>query len=134
MFKFDDLLIEFDSHVDSRGTLAVIEFEKIPFIPKRFFTISKVPKNIIRGEHGHKTCEQFLIVASGSLDITLYRAGEMVEYSLNSPNLGLYIPAMTWGVQQNQSIDMVLNVFASEAYNPNEYIQDFDEFERLTYG
>lgn len=133
MLEFDDLLIELDCHVDSRGTLTVLEIEKIPFVPRRYFTVSKVPKNAIRGEHGHKTCEQFLIVASGSLDVTLYRAGILVEYSLNSPNLGLYIPAMTWGVQQNPSSDMVLNVFASEPYNPDEYIRDFDEFERLTH-
>ena len=134
MLQFDDLLVELDCHVDSRGTLTVLEIEKrIPFVPKRYFTVSKVPRNAIRGEHGHRTCEQFLIVASGSLDVTLYRAGVSVEYRLDSSFMGLHIPAMTWGVQQNPSSDMVLNVFASESYDPEEYIRDFDEFERITW-
>jgi WxcM-like, C-terminal len=53
------------------------------------------------------------------------------EVLLDRPNLGLYIPPMIWGVQHNYSADAVLLVFASDYYDPADYIRDYNEFLRL---
>ena len=53
------------------------------------------------------------------------------EFLLDRPNLGLYLPAMTWGVQYKYSGDAVQLVFASHFYDPEDYIRDYGEFEAL---
>lgn len=54
------------------------------------------------------------------------------EFQLASPNQGLYLPPMTWGVQYQYSNDAVLLVFASEYYDPDDYIRDYQEFKRYS--
>jgi acetyltransferase-like isoleucine patch superfamily enzyme len=45
---------------DLRGSLTVGEYEReVPFTPKRFFLVFDVPTREVRGEHAHKTCDQF---------------------------------------------------------------------------
>ena len=53
------------------------------------------------------------------------------ELTLDRVNLGVYMPAMIWGMQQAFSSDAMLLVFASEYYDPNDYIQSYDEFRTL---
>ena len=53
------------------------------------------------------------------------------EIELNSPNVGLYIPPMIWGVQHKYTNDAVLLVFASHIYDPKDYIRDFNEFVKI---
>jgi hypothetical protein len=50
------------------------------------------------------------------------------EILLDAPNLGIYIPPMIWAVQYRYSADAMLLVFASEPYEPSDYIRDYDEF------
>ena len=47
---------------------------------------------------------------------------------LDSPDVGVYLPPMTWGIQYKYSSDAVLLVFASHYYAANDYIRDYDEF------
>ncbi len=53
------------------------------------------------------------------------------EIRLDNPGVGLLIPPMVWGIQYRFSADAVLAVFASHAYESNEYVRDYDEFLRL---
>ena len=50
------------------------------------------------------------------------------EFDLNGPDLGLYLPPMTWGIQYKYSPDAVLLVFASHAYDATDYLRDYQEF------
>ena len=50
------------------------------------------------------------------------------RYGLDRPNIGLFVPAMIWCIQYKYSADAVLLVFATESYNPDDYIRDYDEF------
>jgi len=50
------------------------------------------------------------------------------EVRLESPATGLYLPAMTWATQFRYSADAVLLVLASDLYDPDDYIRDYDEF------
>ena len=54
------------------------------------------------------------------------------EFVLDRPTLGLYLPPMTWGVQYRYSPDAVLLVLASEHYEPQDYIRDYEEFLRAS--
>lgn len=50
------------------------------------------------------------------------------EFVLDSNSRGLYLPPMTWGIQYRYSADAVLLVFASDFYDPADYIRDYSDF------
>jgi UDP-2-acetamido-3-amino-2,3-dideoxy-glucuronate N-acetyltransferase len=117
---------------DMRGRLSVGEFDRsIPFAPKRYFLVFDVPSREIRGEHAHRTCQQFLVCVKGSCMVVVDDGKRRREFLLDSPNLGVYLPAMIWGTQYKYTSDAVLLVFASEYYDPDDYIRDYNEFEAL---
>lgn len=120
---------------DARGNLTVGEFERhIPFSPKRYFMVYQVPLIDSRGEHAHRKCHQFLICARGRITVVGDDGAHRGEHVLDRPNLGFYMPPMTWGAQYNYSPDAVLLVFASHYYDAADYIRDYDEFLSLARG
>lgn len=117
---------------DLRGNLSVGEFEReIPFKPSRYFLVFNVPTAETRGEHAHLRCQQFLIAVTGSVNVVADDGQVREEFVLNQPYRGLYLPAMTWGIQYRYSVDAVLLVFASDYYDPSDYIRDYGDFLRL---
>jgi UDP-2-acetamido-3-amino-2,3-dideoxy-glucuronate N-acetyltransferase len=117
---------------DMRGNLSVGEFERsVPFTPKRYFLVFNVPSVETRGEHAHRQCKQFLVCVKGSCSVVADDGQSREEFLLDKPNLGLYLPPMTWGIQYRYSADAVLLVFASEYYEKDDYIRDYAEFMKL---
>jgi acetyltransferase-like isoleucine patch superfamily enzyme/dTDP-4-dehydrorhamnose 3,5-epimerase-like enzyme len=114
---------------DMRGSLLVGEFERhIPFVPKRYFMVFDVPSRETRGEHAHRVCQQFLVCVRGSCAAVVDDGRSRMELSLDTPQRGLYLPPMVWGVQYKYSEDAVLLVFASEHYDPDDYIRKYSDF------
>jgi UDP-2-acetamido-3-amino-2,3-dideoxy-glucuronate N-acetyltransferase len=114
---------------DLRGTLSVGEFEReIPFIPRRYFMVYGVPTAETRGEHAHKRCHQFLIAIKGSVHVVADDGTNREEIVLDRLDVGLYLPPMTWGIQYRYSTDAVLLVFASDYYEADDYIRDYNDF------
>lgn len=114
---------------DPRGSLSVGEFSKsIPFEAKRYFIVFDVPSSEVRGEHAHRECHQFLLCVKGSCSVIVDNGNGRQEFVLDKPNIGAYLPPMTWGVQFNYSSDAVLLVFASHYYDNEDYIRNYDEF------
>lgn len=117
---------------DMRGSLSVGEFDRsVPFLPKRYFLVFDVPSREIRGEHAHRSCHQFLVCMKGSCMVVADDGKHRREFLLDRPNLGIYLPPMIWGIQYKYSSDAVLLVFASDYYDPDDYIRDYGEFEAL---
>ena len=52
------------------------------------------------------------------------------EILRNRDSLGLYLPPKIWAAQFDYSADAALLVLASHAYDPRDYIRDYDEFLR----
>lgn len=114
---------------DMRGSLSVGEWGgDIPFQPKRYFLVFDVPSAEVRGEHAHRTCHQFLVCAKGRLAVVADDGARREEFRLDSSEIGVYLPPMVWGIQYRYSPDAVLLVFASELYDPADYIRSYDEF------
>ncbi len=114
---------------DMRGDLSVGEFPRdIPFEPKRYFLVFNVPSEKTRGEHAHHVCHQFLICVKGSCAVVVDDGESRCELLLDSPDKGLYLPPMTWGIQYKYSSDAVLLVFASHLYEAEDYIRNYVEF------
>ncbi len=120
---------------DLRGSLTVGEFDRqVPFTPKRYFMVFGVPSREIRGEHAHHQCHQFLICVRGSCAVMADDGHNRVEVLLDSPDRGIYLPPMTWGVQYKYSADAMLLVFASDYYDSADYIRDHADFMKLAGG
>ena len=130
--NLDKLIYTLPRIQDPRGSLSVGEFGRsIPFEAKRYFIVFDVPSNELRGEHAHRECHQFLLCVKGSCSVITDDGETRNEFVLDKPNVGAYLPPMTWGVQYNYSSDAVLLVFASHYYDDADYIRDYDEFLRL---
>jgi serine acetyltransferase/dTDP-4-dehydrorhamnose 3,5-epimerase-like enzyme len=114
---------------DIRGDLSVGEFPlDIPFVPSRYFLVYNVPSEKTRGEHAHHRCKQFLICVKGSCAVVADDGQSRTEVLLDSPDLGIYLPPLTWGTQYKYSSDAVLLVFASDSYDAADYIRDYESF------
>jgi dTDP-4-dehydrorhamnose 3,5-epimerase-like enzyme len=114
---------------DSRGRLAAGEFGRdIPFLPKRYFMVFDVPGAQVRGEHAHRRCAQFLVCVRGSVSVVVDDGLASEQIELGEPSQGLLIPPMIWAAQREYSGDAILLVFASEHYDADEYIRDYEEF------
>ena len=125
-------LHQFHRVIDIRGSLTVGEFDKqIPFTPKRYFLVFDVPSKETRGEHAHHQCHQFLICVKGSCSVVADDGNNRQEFTLGSPDVGIYLPPMIWGIQYKYSPDAVLLVFASHYYDNSDYIRNYTEFRKL---
>src|SRR5713226_1562986 len=114
---------------DLRGNLTAREIgDGLPFPPKRYFVVFGVPSKEVRGEHAHRTLHQLLICLTGSVSIVADDGRNRQEFQLDSPELALYIPPMVWAVQYRYTPSAALLVLASDPYDSQEYIRDYDQF------
>jgi len=117
---------------DPRGSLSFAQYEEtLPFLPKRYFIIFDVAEGQTRGGHAHSTVHQLLVCVKGSCLVALDDGKVRDEIWLDRPELALYIPPRIWATQRHFSRDGVLMVLASEVYDPDEYIKDYEEFLRV---
>ena len=123
-------LLEFPKRGDERGHLVIVEGGiDIPFEIKRAFYIYGADKNVIRGQHANRNTEFVLINVAGTSKVKVKDGfGQEKVYNLDRPNIGIYLPTMTWKDMYDFSEDSVLLVLASEHYDASEYIVDYDEF------
>jgi acetyltransferase-like isoleucine patch superfamily enzyme/dTDP-4-dehydrorhamnose 3,5-epimerase-like enzyme len=118
--------------VDIRGSLTFAEYgDSLPFVPKRFFMVFDVPSKDVRGEHAHKKLHQFLLCVKGSCAVVVDDGKNREEILLNKPTIGLHVPPLVWGIQYKYTPDAVLLVFASDPYDADDYIRDYDLFLEL---
>ena len=121
----------FQPHGDERGQLiALEEFRDIPFRIKRVYFMYDTLEGVIRGYHAHKTLEQILVCIHGSCKIRLDNGKESKVVPLEKPYEGLYVPPGMWREMFDFSPDAVLLVFASELYDADDYIRNYDEFKK----
>lgn len=123
-------MLEFQQKGDERGHLVVVEGSKdIPFEIKRIFYIYGSDANVVRGQHANRKSEFVLINVAGSCKVkVLDGKGNEAVFILNRPHTGIYLPTMIWKDMYDFSEDSVLLVLASEHYDAEEYIRDYDRF------
>ena len=123
-------MLSFKQNGDERGHLVVIEGNKdIPFDIKRIFYIYGSDTRVVRGQHANRETEFVLVNVAGKSKVKVYDGkGNEAIFMLNRPHTGIYLPTMVWKDMYDFSEDSVLLVLASEAYNPNEYIRNYDEY------
>ena len=127
---FDCTMIELDKHHSNRkGNLTVVQNgETLPFDVKRVYYLYDVPGGEERGSHAHRDLSQLIIAASGSFTVTLDDGKCKRSFFLNRPYQGLYVKPGMWRDLVDFSSGAVCMVLASEFYDEEDYIYDYDEF------
>ena len=114
---------------DSRGALVVAESNKsIPFDIKRLYYIFDTKSDVPRGFHAHKQLHQVAFCLKGKCKMMMDNGKHKQEVWLDTPNKGLIIPPMIWHEMHDFSEDCILLVLASEHYDEDDYMRDYDEF------
>ena len=123
-------MLEFPQKGDERGHLVIVEGHKdVPFDIKRIFYIYGSDTDVVRGQHANLKSQFVLINVAGKSKVKVKDGlGNEAVFSLNRPHTGIYLPQMVWEDMYDFSEDSVLLVLASEHYDPDEYIRDYDEF------
>ncbi len=127
---FDCSMVVLDRHhSDRKGNLTVVENGvTLPFDVKRVYYLYDVPGGESRGAHAHKELEQLIIAASGSFRVTLDDGKMKRTFFLNRPYQGLYVKPGMWRDLEDFSSGAVCMVLASEVYQAEDYIRDYQEF------
>ena len=126
-------LVEFNKlGINNIGYISVSEnIDQVPFKVKRVFWTYFTPEDVVRGRHAHYETEQVLIAVAGRIIVNLELPdGEKQIYTLDRPNLGLYVPANCWHTMQYSHSSVQL-VFASTCYNEFDYIRDYEKFKEV---
>lgn len=125
----------FQPHGDKRGQLVALEeYKDIPFCIKRVYYMYDTVAGVVRGKHAHKTLEQILVCIHGSCKILLDDGREKKIVPLEKPYEGLYVPNNMWREMYDFSEDAVLMVLASDIYDEEDYIRDYDQFLSFVNG
>lgn len=120
-------VIKFKNISGKYGSLVPIESKRdIPFDIKRVYYITDVSSEVTRGFHSHKRLHQILICAKGSVKIRVKNPNEEEVYELNNNSKGLYIGPLIWREMFDFTEDSVLLVLASEYYDEDDYIRNYD--------
>ena len=120
--------------VNSRGGLGVLHFRELPFTPRRVYWLFDNPAGIERGWHAHKTLHQFIVCLSGSADVDIDDGNVRNTYRIQPMLDGLVVEPGHWRVLRNFAPHSLVLVMASDDYDPDDYIHDYEEFRSWKQG
>ncbi len=126
---FDCVILPLNKIHNRAGNITIIEGEKsIPFEVKRIYYLYDIPGGENRGGHAHKQLHQLMVAASGSFDVMLDDGNNKKIVTLNRPDYGLLIVPGIWRELMEFSSGAICLVLASEKYNINDYLRDYEQF------
>jgi dTDP-4-dehydrorhamnose 3,5-epimerase-like enzyme len=90
------------------------------------YFIHGVPKGEVRGHHGHRQDQQYLVCVRGQVRVKLTGKSFEEEKILRTGDC-IFMDQMVWGEQEYMTGDDVLLVLCSTSFNKNDYIYDINE-------
>lgn len=121
--------IQFPTHTNDTGSLSFLEAERhVPFPIQRIYYIYEVADGARRGFHAHKNLRQVMICIHGSCKILLDNGTEKEIVPLTRASEGLVVEGVIWREMFDFSPGAVLMVLASEYYDEEDYIRDYNKF------
>lgn len=129
---YDCTILTLSQNKTEAGSITAINnLINVPFNIERVYYLYDVPGGEQRGGHAHKGLYQVLIAASGSFDVLLDDGINKKTISLNRPYYGLLIVPGIWRELLNFSSGSICLVLASEVYDAEDYIRDYQYFQSL---
>ncbi|MCZ6525879.1 MAG: FdtA/QdtA family cupin domain-containing protein [Gammaproteobacteria bacterium] len=113
--------------VEENGDLVIMEAADLPFDIARVFVV-RAETDAVRGCHAHKMCSQFLTCPQGQVEVLCDDAENTAQFSLDAPNLGLYIPAGIWASQKYEEPNSVLTVLCDLPFDESDYIRFYGDY------
>jgi dTDP-4-dehydrorhamnose 3,5-epimerase-like enzyme len=110
------------------GKLGVIHFQDLPFTPVRTYWLHDSSPALDRGLHAHKELHQFFACAQGKVEVELDDGRKKTTHVLDQDSDGIHIEPGLWRTIRTLTKDSVLLVFASHAYDEEDYIHDYEEY------
>lgn len=121
--------VDLPQYTDERGRLTYVEEnEHIPIDVPRVYYLYDVPTDRTRGGHAHIDLEQVVVAVHGSFELVLDDGVDTERYQLDDPSEGLYVPAGLWRDLEEFASETVCLVFASEPYDEDDYIREYEEY------
>jgi hypothetical protein len=113
----------------STGFLTVAELQRdIPFEVRRVFWTYGTPPDVTRGGHAHYRTRTVLVAVSGKIVVSTELVdGASLEFVLDTPSRGLYLPPLCWRTMK-YTASAVQIAFESTDYSEEDYIFSMDEF------
>lgn len=125
----DCRIIELGRHHGAKGNLTEVENGKVAgFDTERVFFIYDIPGGASRGGHAHKTLRELIVAASGSFDVYVNDGTREKTFHLNRPSQALLLSEGVWEELRDFSSGAVALVLASQHYDGEDYIRDFEQF------
>ena len=124
-------MIRIQRSISDAGGLGVLSLSELPFNVKRIYWLFGTPESSLRGLHAHKTLKQFIFCLAGGFQIELNDGERIFNLSMTPESPGVLIEKTTWRVLSRFEVHTVALVLASEEYDPDDYIHDFQEFLRV---
>ena len=122
-------VIELNKIQNKAGNITFVERNvHLPFDVKRVYYLYDVPGGGLRGGHAHKQLQQLIVAASGCFDVVLDDGINKKVVELNRPYYGLLIVPGIWRELMNFSSGAISLVLASEKYDQDDYIRDYEIF------
>lgn len=122
-------IIDLQRITDPRGNLTVAQsLTDVPFEIRRAYWVYDVPAGESRGGHAHKHCREFIIAVSGAFTVTLTDGKKQEKFLLNHPYQGLLVDTNIWRTLDDFSSGAVCLVLASDDFDEDDYIREYDEY------
>lgn len=130
--KMDYEILDLNAISDERGSLVALEsLKNVPFEIKRIYYLTNLKPDLPRGFHAHKNLQQVIICMNGSFDLVLDDGNRKEVIHLNNPFKGVLIKSLIWREMHNFSNNCVLMTLASDFYDENDYIRNYDDFKKM---
>jgi hypothetical protein len=102
----------------------------VPFPVRRVYWIHGVPPGGRRGAHAHRALWQSFHAPCGSFDLHLDDGLGRACFRLADPAVAVVVPPMIWRDLDHFSEGAICAVLASEPFDPDDYLRDYDDFRR----
>jgi len=120
-------------NVEKECTIMPIEFESLPFIPKRMYIVRDIPATEVRGYHAHKETQQVAICIDGKVRIDLFDGIDTKSHIISKGD-SLLIPKLIWDSEVYLTGHDILMFICSTKYSLDDYILDIQEFISIKTG
>lgn len=117
-------------HDNRDGNLVIMEeLRDVPFEIKRVYYVTNLENSVsVRGKHAHRELEQVIFCLQGSFTLGLDDGINRQKILMNKVNVGVRLGRMLWHTMEDFSSGCVLMVVASDYYNEEDYIRNYEDF------
>ena len=129
MPRVDDIKVDdLPGYRDPRGNLVVAELGKfVPFPVVRLFYVYDVPINMVRGQHAHRDCRQYMICQNGRVLVDASDGSRSRQITLK-PGQAVLMENGIFYSETYLDRDSMLLVLCDKPYDRNDYIDRSEEF------